>query len=58
MASRRFRIDDWEQSVSRKLDTLSSISARLEARQSQYRSELLEWIIIALIAFEIVQAFW
>ena len=57
-AGRRFRIDDWEQSVSRKLETLSSISARLEARQSQYRSELLEWIIIALIAFEIVQAFW
>ena len=57
-ASRRFRIDDWEQSVSRKLDTLSSISARLEARQSQYRSELLEWIIIGLILFEIVQALW
>lgn len=55
-ASRRFRIDDWEQSVSRKLDTLASISARLEARQSQYRSELLEWIIIALILFEILQA--
>lgn len=57
-ASRRFRIDDWEQSVSRKLATLSSISERLESRQSQYRSELLEWIIIALIAFEIVQALW
>ncbi|MFZ4749114.1 MAG: hypothetical protein ACOYMM_01265 [Phycisphaerales bacterium] len=57
-ASRRFRIDDWEQSVSRKLATLGSISERLESRQSQYRSELLEWIIIALIAFEIVQALW
>jgi len=57
-AARRFRIDDWEQSVSRKLATLGSISERLEARQSQYRSELLEWIIIALIAFEIVQALW
>jgi hypothetical protein len=57
-AGRRFRIDDWEQSVSRKLATLGSISERLEARQSQYRSELLEWIIIALIAFEIVQALW
>jgi len=57
-ATRRFRIDDWEQSVSRKLATLSSISERLESRQSQYRSELLEWIIIALILFEIIQAFW
>lgn len=57
-AARRFRIDDWEQSVSRKLETFSSISERLEARQSQYRSELLEWIIIALILFEIIQALW
>ena len=57
-AARRFRIDDWEQSVARKLETFSSISERLEARQSQYRSELLEWIIIGLILFEIVQALW
>jgi hypothetical protein len=57
-ASQRFRIDDWERSIARKLSTLASLSERLEARQSQYRSELLEWIIIALIAFEIVQAFW
>jgi len=56
--ARRFRIEDWERSVSRKLETFSSISERLEARQSQYRSELLEWIIIALILFEIVQALW
>jgi hypothetical protein len=57
-ASHRFRIDDWERSIARKLSTLASLSERLEARQSQYRSELLEWIIIALIAFEIVQALW
>ncbi len=57
-AARRFRIEDWEQSVARKLETFSSISERLEARQSQYRSELLEWIIIGLILFEIVQALW
>lgn len=57
-AARRFRIEDWERSVSRKLETFSSISERLEARQSQYRSELLEWIIIGLILFEIVQALW
>jgi hypothetical protein len=56
-AGRRFRIDDWEKSIARKLETLGSISERLEGRQSQYRSELLEWIIIVLIAFEIVKAF-
>jgi len=56
-AARRFRIEDWERSIARKLETLGSISERLEARQSQYRSELLEWIIIALIAFEIVRTF-
>ena len=54
-AARRFRIEDWERSIARKLETLASVSGRLEGRQSQYRSELLEWIIIALIAFEIVQ---
>jgi len=56
-AGRRFRIDDWEKSIARKLETLGSVSERLEARHSQYRSELLEWIIIALIAFEVVKAF-
>lgn len=56
-AARRFRIEDWEKSIARKLETLGAISERLEARQAQYRSELLEWIIIALIAFEIVRTF-
>jgi len=56
-AGRRFRIDDWEKSIARKLETLGSVTERLESRQSQYRSELLEWIIIALIAFEIVRTF-
>lgn len=56
-AARRFRIEDWEKSIARKLETLGAISERLEARQSQYRSELLEWIIIALIAFEIIRTF-
>jgi len=56
-AGRRFRIEDWEKSIARKLETLGSVSERLEGRQSQYRSEVLEWIIIALIAFEIVRTF-
>ena len=56
-AGRRFRIEDWEKSIARKLETLGSVSTRLESRQSQYRSEVLEWIIIALIAFEIVRTF-
>jgi hypothetical protein len=55
-AGRRFRIEDWEKSIARKLETLGSVSTRLESRQSQYRSELLEWIIIVLIAFEVVKA--
>ena len=56
-AGLRFRIEDWERSIARKLETLGSVTERLESRQSQYRSELLEWIIIALIAFEIVRTF-
>ncbi len=57
-ASRCLRLGDWHASIERKLATLDSINERLAARQSQHRSELLEWIIIALIAFEIVQTLW
>ncbi|MEY3021462.1 MAG: hypothetical protein RIS86_660 [Planctomycetota bacterium] len=57
-ASRCLRLDDWHRSIERKLATLDSINERLAARQAQHRSETLEWIIILLILFEIVQALW
>ncbi|MFM1804389.1 MAG: hypothetical protein RL136_1268 [Planctomycetota bacterium] len=56
-ASRCLRLEDWHRSIERKLATLDSINERLAARQAQYRSETLEWIIILLILFEVVHAF-
>lgn len=52
-ATRRMHIDDFERSVLRKLQALDSIYAKVRDRQVQVRAEILEWIIIALIAVEI-----
>lgn len=54
MASRRFHLPRWEASILRKLDVLESIHQKLADARAHHRAELLEWIIIALIAFEIV----
>ena len=54
MASRRFHMPRWEASILRKLDVLESIHQKLADARAHHRAELLEWIIIALIAFEIV----
>ena len=53
-ATRRMHIDDFERSVLRKLQALDSIYAKVRDRQVQVRAEILEWIIIALIAVEIL----
>lgn len=53
-ADRRLRLHDWERSVRVKLDALEAIYGKLRDAHHQRRSEILEWIIIALIAIEIV----
>jgi hypothetical protein len=53
-ATRRLRIEDYERSVLRKLEALDSVYGKLRDRQVQVRAEILEWIIIALIAVEIL----
>lgn len=53
LVSRRFRIDDWDAAILRKLDTLESTYAKLTDRAAARRMETLEWIIIALIAVSI-----
>jgi uncharacterized Rmd1/YagE family protein len=53
-ATHRMHIDDFERSVLRKVEALDSIYGKLRDRQVQVRAELLEWIIIGLIAVEIV----
>lgn len=56
LASQRFHLADWDTGILRKLATLESIYQKLTDQQSHRRSEVLEWIIIALIAFEIAMS--
>jgi hypothetical protein len=53
-ASQRLHVAEWDSSILRKLRTLESIHSRFADYQSARRMEVLEWVIIILIAFEIV----
>lgn len=57
LASKRLHLPDWDASVLRKLQTIDQIYEKVSDEQSNRRMELLEWIIIALIAWEVVWAF-
>ena len=48
---------DWDTSILRKLQTAESIYQKLSDQQTNRRMEALEWIIILLIAFEVVMSF-
>lgn len=54
MVSRRFHLDDWDASILRKLQTLESIYENISVQASNRRMEVLEWVIIFLIAFSIL----
>lgn len=54
VVSRRFHLDEWDASILRKLQTLESIYEKISVQASNRRMELLEWVIIFLIAFSIV----
>jgi hypothetical protein len=54
LASDRFHLADWDVSILRKLETLESIYSKVGDLAATRRMEVLEWIIILLIAFEIV----
>jgi hypothetical protein len=55
-AAQRLHLPEWDASILRKLATLESIYEKLSDRQTNRRMETLEWIIIALIAFEIAMS--
>lgn len=57
LVSRRFHLAEWDHGITRKLETLESIYSKLNDRAASRRMELLEWIIILLIALSIVIAF-
>jgi hypothetical protein len=57
LASERFHLAEWDATILRKLDTLDSLYGKTADLASAMRIEILEWIIILLIAFEVVWSF-
>ncbi len=57
LLGRRFHLEEWEQSIQRKLSVLQGVYEVLADQTATYRAEVLEIIIVLLIAFEIVLAF-
>ena len=57
LVSRRFHLDEWDSSILRKLETLESIYEKVSNQASTRRMEVLEWVIIILIAFSILLEF-
>jgi hypothetical protein len=55
-AIRRFRIGDWKESLSGKMNLLARVSELLQGEVNTRRAHMLELIIIMLIVFEIVSA--
>jgi hypothetical protein len=55
--NRRLHIDDWDSSILRKLQTLESIYEKISDQATNRRMEVLEWVIIILIAFSIAIEF-
>ncbi|HVK71670.1 MAG TPA: hypothetical protein VM734_00055 [Kofleriaceae bacterium] len=55
--SARFHLDEWERGVERKLAGVGAIFAKLESQASGRRFELLEIVIIVLIAMSMVLPF-
>jgi hypothetical protein len=53
-ASQRFRLAEWNAGILRKLETIESLYRKVQDRASGARSEALEWIVIALIAVEVM----
>jgi len=53
----RFHFDDWDLAIQRKLGVLRTVYQSLADLAAHRRSEMLEWIIILLIALDIVLYF-
>jgi hypothetical protein len=57
LVSQRFHLEAWDASILRKLQTLESIYGKMSDRAGTRRMEVLEWIIIILIALSIAVSF-
>jgi len=58
LASARFQLGELDASITRKLGTIESIYQKLSDRAAGVRMVALEWIVIILIASEIVLSLW
>ncbi|MNJ94644.1 hypothetical protein D3C87_123460 [compost metagenome] len=56
-ASQRLRFKDWQESVDKKLENMVQISKLFVSESNEKKNQLLEIIIIALIAIEVVPLF-
>jgi hypothetical protein len=54
LTSQRFRVSEWNAGILRKVEALESIYEKMSDRATTTRMEVLEWIIIVLIAAEMV----
>jgi hypothetical protein len=57
LVSQRFHLAEWDAGILRKLQTLESIYEKMSDQAMHRRMEVLEWIIIILIAISIVLPF-
>ena len=55
-ATRKFRLADWQQNVTRKMNLLAQVSSLLQGEVNIRRSHWMEITIICLILFEIISA--
>lgn len=57
-ANRRFRLSDWQNNVTRKMNILAQVSNLLQAEINVRKSHWMEITIIILITYEIFMALW
>ena len=57
-AAQQFELQAWNDAIVRKIATLDSIYEKVHDRTVNARGEMLEWIVILLILFEVVMQFW
>jgi len=57
LAAQRFHLGEWNAGILRKLETLESIYQKLSDRAAARRMELIEWLVVALIALSIALPF-
>jgi hypothetical protein len=57
LVSQRFHLAEWDAGILRKLQTLESIYEKMSDQATTRRMEVLEWIIIILIAISIILPF-